>query len=50
MEGDHAYESDSDVEDEKKDLIEKRPEKKYKDIFVCVIDLQDELRANIYTN
>ena len=44
------YESDRDVEVEEEDVTKKRPGKKHKDILVCVIDLQDELRAKIYTD
>ena len=47
----HDYESDSDEEDdENSEEPVIRPRKKHRDIFVRVIDLQDELQEKIYTN
>ena len=47
----HDFGSDSeDDEDENSEEPEIRPRKKHRDIFVRVIDLQDELREKIYTD
>ena len=49
-EGDREYESNSDVEDDEEEETPEKPGKNHKDIFVHVTDLQDELRARIYTD
>ena len=46
--GDLEYESIIDVEDEEDDETETRPKKKHKDVFVHIINLQNELREKIY--
>ena len=43
-------ETDSEDEDENSKEAEARPRKKHKDVFVRVVDLQDEFQEKIYTN
>ena len=47
----HDFESDSEEDDDGNSKEpEIRPKKKHRDIFVRVIDLQDELQEKIYTD
>ena len=53
VEGIANYDSESDIEEEDDENSKEpavRPRKKHRDIFVRVIDLQDELREKICTD